>query len=103
MSDYLDSSGSSINCNPSFTWAIQNWELESLDSFLNLFYLSKTHPGEADRMLWTLASNNDFEVKSYKTLLIANPNLFPWRSVWKVKAPPHISFSIGRRLWLIIL
>jgi hypothetical protein len=69
-------------------------ELESLDSFLNMLYSLKTHMGEATRMLWTLASNHGFDVKSYyKTLQTREPWSF-WKSVWKVKAPPYIDFFI---------
>jgi hypothetical protein len=34
VSNYLDPSNSSLHWNPSFIRAIQDWELESLDSFL---------------------------------------------------------------------
>jgi hypothetical protein len=69
VSNYLDSSGTSTHWNPSFTRAVQDWELESLDSSINLLYSSKTHSGEADRMLWTPANNHGFKRKShYKSL-----------------------------------
>jgi hypothetical protein len=51
VSDYLDSSGTYIHCNPSFIKAIQDWEQESLVSFLNLIFASKTHLRDADRIL----------------------------------------------------
>jgi hypothetical protein len=63
--DYLDSSNSCIQLNPSFIREAQDWELKSFDSFLNLLYSSKNHPGEMNGTLWTPASNHDFEVKSY--------------------------------------
>ena len=82
MSTYLDSSVSSIYWNLSFIRAILDWELESLDSFLNLLYSSKTHPREVDRMLWTPASSHGFEVTSYyKMLQIGAHFLFPCKSM----------------------
>ena len=83
-------------------------ELESLDSFLNMLYSLKTHTWEATRMLWTLARNHGFDVKSYyKTLQTGKPWSF-WKSVWKVKAPPRIDFFIWttdlvESSWLITL
>jgi hypothetical protein len=45
VSDYLDSFGTSIPLESEFHRAVQDWELESLDSFLNLLYSLKTHLG----------------------------------------------------------
>jgi hypothetical protein len=44
-------------------------------------------------MLWSPACNHRFEVKSYYyTLQSGESSLFPWKSIWKVKAPPRIAF-----------
>ncbi|GLT60901.1 hypothetical protein SLA2020_336420 [Shorea laevis] len=44
-------------------------------------------------MLWTLACNQGSEVKSYyNSLFLGEPCLFPWKSIWKVKAPLCIAF-----------
>jgi hypothetical protein len=40
-----------------------------------------------------LACNHKFEVKSYYyTLQSGGSSIFPWKSIWKVKAPPRIAF-----------
>jgi hypothetical protein len=45
-------------------------------------------------MLWTPTCNHGFEVKSYyNSLQSRKSRLFPWKSVWKVKAPPHIAWG----------
>jgi len=59
VSDYLDLSNSLIHWNPSFVRVAHNWELESLDSFLNLLYSSNTHLREVDSMLWTPSCKDD--------------------------------------------
>jgi hypothetical protein len=51
---YLDFSSSLILWNPSFIRTAHDWELESLNSFLNLLYSSNTHLGEVNCMLWTI-------------------------------------------------
>jgi hypothetical protein len=50
VSNYWDLSSSPTHWNPSFIRAAHDWELESIDSFLNLLYSSNTHPGEVDNM-----------------------------------------------------
>jgi hypothetical protein len=57
-------------------------------------------------MVWT-PSRHGFAVKSYYTILSSpnseEPGSFPWKSIWKVKAPTHIAFflwatTVGRIL-----
>jgi hypothetical protein len=69
VSDYLEPSNSYIHWNSSFIKIVQDWELGSLDSFLNTLYFSKTHLGEVDIMLWTPAHSHGFEVRSYYKML----------------------------------
>jgi hypothetical protein len=45
--DYLDLSSPHIHWNPSFITATHDWELESIDSFLNLLYSVKTPFGRS--------------------------------------------------------
>ena len=78
VSDYLVCLGNSFHWNMSFMRAVQDWELESLGSFLNLLYSSRTHPRDVDRMLWSPTSSHGFEVKNYYKILQARePCLFP--------------------------
>jgi len=94
VANYLDLSSSFIHWNPSFVRAAHDWELESFDSFFSLLYSSKTHPGEVDN-LWTPPSSQKFTVNSYYTLLQSSEHSsFPWRSIWKVKAPPCVAFFL---------
>jgi hypothetical protein len=92
VSDYLEHSDTYIHWNPSFFRAIQDWELEFLVVFLDLLYSSKPHPRGTDRMLWTPAINQGFELKSYYSSLQSREScLFPWKTLWKVKAPSRIA------------
>jgi hypothetical protein len=59
-------------------------------------------------MLWTLASNHGFEVKTYyKPLWSEKTCLFPWKSTWKVKSQRHMAFftwtTAFSRILMIIL
>jgi hypothetical protein len=67
-------------------------------------YASKTHSRELDKMLWTPTCNKGFEVKRYyNSLFPGEPYLFPCKSIWKVKAPPHITFLTWTTAWVKIL
>jgi hypothetical protein len=93
VSNYLDLSSSFIHWNPSFVRAAHDWEPKSFDSFFSLLYSLKTHPGEVDSLLWTPSSNHRFTMTSCYILLQSGEHCsFPWRSVWKVKAPPRVAF-----------
>jgi len=100
----LDLSSPHIHWNPSFFRATHDWELESIDYFLNLLYFLKPHPEEVDSMVWTPFSRHGFAVKNYYNMLLLDEHRsFPCKSIWKVKAPPRIAFfswaaALGRIL-----
>jgi hypothetical protein len=55
-------------------------------------------------MLWTPACNHGFEMKSYyNSLQFGESCLFPWKSIWKVKAPPRIAFTWTAALGKILM
>ena len=72
---------------------IQDWELASLESFFALLYSSKVDWNEEDKVLWVATQIGSFEVKSfYSVLSNRGKHSFPWKNIWKVKAPPKIAF-----------
>jgi hypothetical protein len=77
---------------------VHDWEIASLDSFLTLLYSMNPLPGVMDSMVWTPSSRHGFAVKSYYTMLTSTGSEeldpFPWKSIWKVKAPPGIAFFL---------
>jgi len=72
-----------------------DWEIESLNSFLTLLYSMNPLAGVMDSMLWTPSSRHGFVVKSYYIMLhLGEHSSFPWKSIWKVKAPPPMAFFL---------
>ena len=72
---------------------IQDWELASLESFFALLYSSKVDWNEKDEILWVASWSASFEVKSlYSILSNRGKHSFPWKSIWKLKAPPKMAF-----------
>ena len=54
-------------------------------------------------MLWSLARNHKFEVKSYyNTFQSGDSSSSPWKRFWKVKALPRIAFFIWTALCKIL-
>jgi hypothetical protein len=51
-------------------------------------------------MIWNLSKRGIFEVKSFYTRLITRERLpFPWKSIWRVKAPVRVAFFV----WIVAL
>uniref|UniRef100_A0A2N9EFL4 Reverse transcriptase domain-containing protein n=1 Tax=Fagus sylvatica TaxID=28930 RepID=A0A2N9EFL4_FAGSY len=50
---------------------------------------------ERDKMCWKPARTKGFQVKSFYTHL-TSPGLgfFPWKSIWKAKVPPRVTFFV---------
>ena len=57
-----------------------------------------------DRLRWNLSKNGDFDIHSfYNRLRDPLPIIFPWKGIWKVKAPQRISFFVWTATWDKIL
>ena len=65
-----------------FTRHAQDWELESISSFLELLYSSSAKGHGEDRMCWNGSSKDGFQVKAYYKVLLPNAGLeVPWKSI----------------------
>ena len=46
-------------------------------------------------MCWNGSSKDGFQVKAYyKVLLPTAGTEVPWKSIWKIKAPPRVAFFV---------
>ncbi len=87
---------------------MQDWELESVNSFLEVLYSSSAKGHGEDRMCWRRGSKDGFRVKSYyRAILTQSGFVMPWKSIWKSKGPPRVAFfvwtaTLGTFLLLII-
>jgi hypothetical protein len=51
--------------------------------------------GAVDRLVWSLTKRGHFEVKSfYKALASQEVFSFPWKNIWRVKAPSWVSLFV---------
>ena len=55
-------------------------------------------------MRWKLKSNGEFTVQfCYETLWGSTPMPFPWKTIWRAKAPRKVSFFVWMAAWEKIL
>ena len=81
-----------------------DWETGVVDEFLHTLGSNLPHSEQRDRMIWKLSKKGDFDVRSfYDKLRCPLPIIFPWKGIWKVKAPTHVSFFVWSATWEKIL
>jgi hypothetical protein len=69
--------------------------MEMVLSFFAWLYSISIRYGEDNRLIWNLAKRGLFEVKSYYEVLNRKDDpLFPWKSIWHVKAPARVTFFV---------
>ena len=57
-----------------------------------------------DWLRWTLTKNGDFTIRSYYHKLHGSTSIvFPWKGIWKIKAPRCVSFFVWTTAWDRIL
>ena len=64
-----------------------------LASFYRCLYSYKLREDGKDKLQWVPSRKVGFEVKSfYQALSAHRPISFPWKSIWRSKAPPRVAF-----------
>ena len=59
---------------------------------------------DGDRLRWKMTKNGDFTIHSYYHKLHGSSSVvFPWKDIWKVKAPRRVSFFVWTAAWDRIL
>ena len=81
--------------NVTFVRDFNDWEIEVVVEFFQLFpSKSPTNEGP-DGLRWKLRKDGVFDSRSFYYALIDRPGRqFPWKGIWAVKAPPQVSFFI---------
>ena len=72
-----------------------DWEMGVVDEFVCTLGSNLPPIENGDRMRWKLMTNGDFDICSYYNKLRGPlPIIFPWKGIWKVKAPRRVSFFV---------
>jgi hypothetical protein len=76
-----------------FTRLIHDWEVETLASFYRCLYSFKFRGHLEDKLWWIPSSKCFFEVsRFYQVLSTPGSISFPWKGIWRTKAPPRVAF-----------
>jgi hypothetical protein len=96
--------GDSRVWNFSFTQDFNDWEMDEVLSFFNLIHSKIQNNEGPDVMKWTLRQHGRFEAKSFYQALIGKFDIhFPWKAIWRVKAPRRVAFFVWTAVWGKIL
>jgi hypothetical protein len=90
--------------NLTFTWDFNDWEMDEVLNFFTFIH-SKTPTNEDPNALrWNLRHNGRFDAKSFYHVLSGKADItFPWKAIWRVKAPRRLAFFMWTTVWGKIL
>jgi hypothetical protein len=93
VADLMSRANGMIHWDVLFIRSVQDWELESISSFMDLLYSTPVQGEGEDKLSWGKPDSKVFSVKQYYRSL-SSPSIrsFPWKSVWKSKVPPRVAF-----------
>ena len=96
--------GRSRDWSVTFCRDFNDWEMASVESFLLLLHSHAPSLEEPDKLIWKLKRSGIFDISSYY-LMLRDPTAFafPWKSIWRVKAPRRVSFFVWTAAWGRIL
>ena len=87
-----------------FVQPIQDWELESLMTFMDIIYDMVIRGVGEDKMCWKPNQKKGFKISTFYHLLGAPPSIsdqsFPWKIIWRSKVPLRVAFLYGLLLWV---
>ena len=90
---HVERSNGIIQWNIQFSRLTHDWEVETLASFYSCLYSCKLRGEGEDKLWWVPLRKGKFEVKSfYQVLSPCGSTSFPWKSIWRTKAPPRVVF-----------
>ena len=81
-----------------------DWEADVVVDFFRRLAANLPLGTANDRLRWKLTKNGDFTIRSfYHKLHGSSFVVFPWKGIWKVKAPRRVSFFVWTAAWDRIL
>ena len=86
--------------NPCFSRALNDWEVEEAEIFLERLHERSVFEDVEDMVVWNKSKSGKFSTKSlYRTLEADCPVLFPYSCIWNGWVQPKISFFTWEAAW----
>ena len=96
--------GQSRVWNLSFGRDFNDWELDQVVAFFSLLHSHTPRDEVVDKLVWNPNRRGSFDSHSfYHVLHVPSEVRFPWKSIWRVKAPSRVAFFIWSAAWGRIL
>uniref|UniRef100_A0A2N9JBN0 Reverse transcriptase zinc-binding domain-containing protein n=1 Tax=Fagus sylvatica TaxID=28930 RepID=A0A2N9JBN0_FAGSY len=90
--------------NVNFIRSFNDWEVGMVVEFFQLLSSFAIPHLVPDGLKWKCSKAGVFDSRSFYAALNERPGVvFPWKSVWKAKAPPRVAFFICTATWGKIL
>uniref|UniRef100_A0A2N9EED7 Reverse transcriptase zinc-binding domain-containing protein n=1 Tax=Fagus sylvatica TaxID=28930 RepID=A0A2N9EED7_FAGSY len=94
--------------NVTFVRDFNDWEVDLVAEFFHFLHSHKVPTADTtlapDGLRWKICKDGVFTSRSFYSALINRRGVsFPWKSIWRVKAPPRVAFFIWTVAWGRIL
>jgi hypothetical protein len=88
----------------SFIWDFNDWEMDEVLNFFTFIHPKIPNHEGPDVMRWTPRQHGRFDAKSFYLVLSGKVDVkFPWKAIWRVKAPRRVAFFVWAAAWGKIL
>jgi hypothetical protein len=86
--------------NITFIWDFNDWEVEEVLAFFTFIHSRIPATVDPDSMHWKLRQHGAFDAKSFYNAIDGKWDVkFPWKAIWRVKAPRRVSFFVWSAAW----
>jgi hypothetical protein len=104
ISEVLVRENGRVDWQVTFMRNFNDWELDNVASFLGLLQTHCPSRVVDDGLWWSLKNSGIFDVRSRYSSLRESPlSIFPWKCIWRTKAPRRACFFVWTAAWQKIL
>ena len=107
---YIDVLFARRNAGDAREWSVRfgrdfnDWEVDEVASFFHHLHTKLPTREDGDRVHWALKTDGVFDIRFYYQAICGTMGVgFPWKSIWRVKAPSRVAVFVWIAAWGRIL